>query len=93
MIALAAVFAFLAIRNVPPKFPQRPSIHHSSINAVFNHGHRPHFDSDRPQWSSPAKAFFPFSPAAESQDLNSASQGLSALRTKGFRYNRPPPLT
>jgi hypothetical protein len=93
MIALAAVFAFLVIRNVPPNFPQRPSIHHSSISAVFNHGHRPHFDSDRLQWSSPAKMFFPFSPAGDAQDLNSASQVLSALQTKGFRYNRPPPLT
>lgn len=93
MIALAAVFAFLVIRNSPPNFPQRLSIHQSSVTAVFNHGYRLHFDSDRLHWSSPAKTFFPFSPSARSQDLNSASQVLSALRTKGFRYNRPPPLT
>lgn len=92
MVALAALFAFLTIRNAPPHFPQQPSIHHTSVKAVFNAGHRPHFDSDRLQWSAPAKALLPFSLAAESLRLSPASQGLSVLQTKGFRYNRPPPV-
>jgi hypothetical protein len=90
-VALAALFAFLVIRNTPPHFLPQPSLHQSSIYSVFSHGHKPHFDSDRFQWSAPGKAFVPFPLAAESSYSSPASQVLSALQTEGFRYNRPPP--
>jgi|GEM_PF-4045420 len=93
MVASAALFAFLVIRSAPPHFPFHFSIHHSSIKAVFHQGHRSHFDSDRFQWSAPAKAFLPFSLAAEPPYSNSVSRVWSALQTEGVRYNRPPPIS
>jgi hypothetical protein len=91
MVALAALFALLVIRSVPPHFSQHLSIHHPSVKAVFSLSHKPHFDSDRWQWSAPVKTLLPFPPAAESSDLRPACQMLPALQTEGFHYNRPPP--
>src|SRR5579864_424999 len=93
VVALAALFAFLVIRNAPPHFVRQLSLHHSSIKTVFNHGPKPHFDFDRLPWSAPVKSFLPFTPAAESSDLSPTAQVLSGLQAKGFHYNRPPPIS
>lgn len=93
MVASAALFAFLVIRNAPPHCPPHLSIPRSSIKAALHQGHRPHFDSDRFEWSAPAKAFLPYSPGAESPCLNCVSQVASALQTEGTHYNRPPPVS
>lgn len=92
-LAFTALFALLVARNVPPEFPKLPSLHYSSVIAVSNHGQRPHFDSDGSQWSAPVSVFLPFPPAAESTHLGVTPQLLSALQTKGFHYNRPPPVS
>ena len=93
MVASAALFAFLLIRNAPPHCPAQWSIHRSSIKAVFHQGHRPHFDSDRFDWSAPAKPFLPYLPGAESPYCNCVSRVASALQTEGIHYNRPPPIS
>jgi hypothetical protein len=93
LFAFAALFALLVIRNIPPDFPNPPSLHHSSVTDVSNYGHRPHFDSDGLQWSAPVSHFLPIPPAAESAHLTPAPQLWSALQTKGFHYNRPPPAS
>ena len=91
ILAFAALFALLVIRIAPPDFPRLPSLHHSSVNTVSSHDQRPHFDSEGMQWSAPIGHFLPFLPAAESAHLSPASQPWSAVQTKGFHYNRPPP--
>lgn len=90
-VAIAALFAFLAIRNASPHFPRLPSLHHSAHNVPSNPGHRPHFDSERLQWSAPAGIFSPFPPVAISTQLIAFLQPPSKLQSKGFHYNRPPP--
>lgn len=91
--ALMALFALLVMRNAPPEISQLPSLHHSSLRSVSNHGHRPHFDSDASQWSAPVSHFLPFPPVAESAHLAFSSQEFSSFQAKGFHYNRPPPVS
>jgi hypothetical protein len=82
----------LVARNIPPNFPPKPSAH-SAFNATSHHDQRPRFDHNGSQWSSPADAFLPTPPVAEPADLVLTSQLFSTLQTKGFHYNRPPPLS
>lgn len=91
-IAITALFGLLVIRSASPQFPRLPSLHLSARNVALNQGHRPHFDSERIQWSAPASVFFPYPPAAVSTNLTVTLEPFSKLRTKGFRYNRPPPF-
>lgn len=93
ILVFAALVALLLIRTAAPDFPKPPSLHHSSVNAVSSHEQRPHFDSEGLQWSAPVGHFLPFPPAAESAHLTPAFQPWSALQTKGFHYNRPPPAS
>ena len=92
-LAFAALFALLVIRTAPPDFPRPPSLHHSSVNAVSSHDERPRFDSGGLQWSAPVGHFLPFPPAADYGHLNPVPQLWSALQSKGFHYNRPPPAS
>jgi hypothetical protein len=82
----------LVARNIPPNFPTRPAAH-SAFSATSHHDQRPRFNHDGFQWNSPVDAFLPTPPAAESAELAPASQLFSILQTKGFHYNRPPPLS
>jgi len=91
-IAMVALFALLVIRNASPHLPPLPSLHHSAHNVASNPAHRPHFDSERLQWSAPASIFLPFPLSAVATQLNATSQPYSKLQSKGFRYNRPPPV-
>lgn len=93
ILAFAALFALLVIRTAPPDFPKSLSLHHSSINTVSSHDQRLQFDSEGLQWSAPVAHFLPFPPAVESAHLFPAFQPWSALQTKGFHYNRPPPAS
>ena len=93
VVAFATLFALLAIRNAPPDFLKLPSLHHSSISVVSNHTQRPHFDFDGLEWSPPVSVFLPFPPTAEPAHLTSCAQRLSPFETKGFHYNRPPPIS
>jgi hypothetical protein len=92
-LASAALFALLVFRTAPPDFPRPPSLHHSSVNAVSSHNQRPNFDSDGLQWSAPVGHFLPFPPAADYSHLTPLPQLWSALQSKGFHYNRPPPAS
>lgn len=91
-IAIVALFALLVIRSASPHFLHLPSLHLSARNVALNPGHRPHFDSERLQWSAPVSVFFSYPPAAVSTSLTASLQVSFKLRTKGFRYNRPPPI-
>jgi hypothetical protein len=92
-LALAALVALLVFRTAPPDFPNPPSLHHSSFNSVSSHDQRPRFDSGGLQWSAPVSHFLPFPPAAGSAHLTPVPQLWSALQSKGFHYNRPPPAS
>ena len=91
--ALTAVFVLLVARHVPPEFPKTPSHHHSAVSAISKHDQRPRFDSVGSQWSTPVRGFLPFPPSAEATHAAPASQLWSALQTKGYHYNRPPPAS
>jgi hypothetical protein len=92
ILGLAAIFALLVARSVPPDFSQIGT-RDSSITAVSNHDQRPHFDLNGLQWSAPVSAFFPLPPTAISSPLATASVSWSTIQSNGFHYNRPPPAS
>lgn len=91
MLGLAAICALLVSRNLPPDFHAATSAHYSAVRAVRSHDQRPRFNCDGLKWSVPASRFVALPPRAESAHLTAPSQAFSALQTKGFHYNRPPP--
>lgn len=92
MLASVALLAVLAARNVLPQFPKAPG-DHSALSADSHHDQRPRFDHTGSQWSVPSDGFLSVPPTAESAHLTLAPQLFSALQTKGFHYNRPPPIS
>ena len=90
LLASSALLALLVARNALPDFPKVPSAQ-SAASAVSHHDQRPRFDHG-PQWSAPADRFLPRPPVAESSHLAPRPQRFLALQTKGFHYNRPPPI-
>ena len=97
VIGIAALFALLVARNVPPEFPRIAPSQHSTtssvslVTAASSHDQRPRFDCTGLQWSSPVNGFLPFPPAATSSHLTPPSQICPALHPKGPYCNRPPP--
>jgi RNA polymerase sigma-70 factor, ECF subfamily len=92
LLASAALLAILAARDVPPNFPQALGVH-STISADSLHDQRPRFDNCGSDCSAPADSFLPVPPTAESSHVTPAPQLLSTLQTKGFHFNRPPPIS
>jgi hypothetical protein len=92
VLACAALAAVLVARHIPPTFPAESSIH-SAFSANSHHDQRPRFDDNGLRWCAPAEMFLPAPPLAASTDLASAAEPLPRLQTKGFHYNRPPPLS
>ena len=92
LLASAALFAILAARDVPPHFPQAQGVH-STISTNSPHDQRPRFDNGGLDWSAPADSFLPVPPTAESSRVTPTPPLLSTLQTKGFHFNRPPPIS
>ena len=92
VLASAALFALLAARNVPPDFPSALSVD-STVTAASHHDHRPRFENSALRWSAPVATFLPVPPAAESAHSILTAQLSSTVQTKGFHFNRPPPIS
>ena len=91
-LASVALFAVLAARNVPPHFPSASRVH-SAANVDSHHDQRPRFDNSGSKWSAPVDSFQPVPPTPESARLTPAPRLFSTLQTKGFHFNRPPPIS
>ncbi len=91
VLASVALFAIFAARDVPQDFPQAPDLQ-SRINADSHHDQIPRFDNTGSQWNAPGATFILFPPSAESAHLTRVPQLPSTLQTKGFHFNRPPPI-
>ena len=90
--ASLALFATLAARNALPHFPQRPRVQ-SSINAESHRDPRPRFDDNDSNWVAPAESLPQLlPPIAESAHLTPSPRRFAAIQTKGFHFNRPPPI-
>jgi hypothetical protein len=92
VLASVALVAIFAAREVATDFPRATDLA-SAISADAHHDQRPRFDNSGSQWSAPAAIFVPFPPSAESTPLTLAAQFPSTLQTKGFHFNRPPPIS
>jgi hypothetical protein len=92
LLASLALFSVLAARNVPPHFPRAPGAH-STVNADSHRDQRPRFDNSGLQRSAPAESFLSVPPAAESAHVTPVPQLSCTLQTKGFHFNRPPPIS
>ncbi len=90
--ACATLLALLAAGNALPNFPKTPSVH-LAISAVSHHDQRPRFDDYGPQSSAAVAGFLPLPPTESSLPLISVPQLFSTIRTDGFHYNRPPPVS
>ena len=91
VLASLALFTVLAARNVAPDFSKAPSVH-SAVSDDSHHDQRPRFDDSGSKWNAPAGTFQLVPPTDKSAHLAPTSQLFSALQTKGFHYNRPPPI-
>lgn len=91
-LACVALIAVLAARNAPSDFSKAPCIN-SAISADSHHDQRPRFDDSGSKWIAPADSFQLLPPSAESVHLTPTPRPFSTLQTKGFHYNRPPPIT
>jgi hypothetical protein len=91
VLVIPALSAVLVARNIPPTFPTQPSVH-SAISASSHHDQRPRFDYNQALWSTPESTFLPVPPTIESARLTLVLQLAFSLKTKGYHYNRPPPL-
>ena len=91
-LASVTLVTLLAARNVPPDFPQTPSVG-SRVSATLHHDQRPRFDNSGLKWSTPTGDFLPDPLVVESAHLAPAPQFFSTLQSKGFHFNRPPPIS
>lgn len=98
VVGIAALFALLVARNIPPEFPKVAPQQHSATNsvslisAVSSHDQRPRFDCNGLLWSAPVNGFLSFPPAETSKHLTSPSQIFPAVHIKGSHFTRPPPV-
>ncbi len=92
VLAAVVLFALLAARDVPPDFSKAPC-EHSTIGADSHPDQRPRFDDSGSKWKAPADTFQLLPPTAESAHLTPTPDLFSTFQTKGFHYNRPPPIS
>jgi hypothetical protein len=92
VLASVALSAVLVARSIPPSFSLRSSVS-ASISAITHHDQRPRFDHNQAQWNTPRDTFLLAPPAPESVHVTTELQLVVTLNTKGFHYNRPPPLS
>jgi hypothetical protein len=85
------LFAIFAARGVPPDF-SRALNSHPTLEANSHHDQRPRFDDSAYQWSAPPASFQIRLPDAELAGLIVEPEVFSTIQTKGFRFNRPPPV-
>jgi len=98
VIGMAAIFALLVARSIPPEFPKLASLQHSATSgssfvvAVSSHDQRLRFDCNGSQWSAPVNGLLPFPPTETSNNRTSPSQIFPTVHVKGSHFTRPPPL-
>jgi hypothetical protein len=90
VLASILLFGLLAARDVPSHFFCASGFHSASSDS--HHDQRPRFDHAAWDWSAPVGTFFLFPPAGESAHLMPSPRLFSTLQTKGFHFNRPPPI-
>ena len=91
-LVFGALLAVLGARNVPPEFSNAPGVH-SAVSADSHHDQRPRFDHGSVQWSVSADSFRVVPPAGASTPLTATQQLFLGFHSKGFHYNRPPPIS
>jgi hypothetical protein len=92
LLASLVLFAIFAARGVAPDFT-RALNSHSLVVADSHHDQRPRFDDSGYRWSEPAAAFELLVPTAKLAGLILAPKVFSPIQTKGFHFNRPPPIS
>lgn len=92
VLACVALLAVLAARNVAADFSQAPCVH-AVIGASPHHDQKPRFDDSNSEWCAPANGFQLLPPTAESIHVPLTPHLSSTVQTKGFHYNRPPPMS
>jgi hypothetical protein len=90
-IAVAALFALLAVRNAEPEFSALNTTHYSVVNAP-SHDPKPRFNCDTEDWTLPVRGVLTLPTITESLRRPFAARFAPMLQTKGFPYNRPPPV-
>jgi len=92
LLVSVALSSVLVARNVPPRFPRTLGVH-SAISPDAHHDQRPRFDNNGSQWGTVADSFLPAPPVVESAPLTPLPHLFTTLQSKGFHFNRPPPVS
>jgi len=91
LLVSVVLLGVLAARDVPPQFLDVIGTH-ATISADSHHDQRPRFDNNASRWSAPAADFALFLPTAKSAEIRTAPKLFRTLESKGFHFNRPPPV-
>jgi hypothetical protein len=91
-ISALVVFSLLVAQNIRVEFPQPSSVSQYSITAGPAHRQPQRFYPDGVQWTAPVGGFVILSTSGGSASQSFTQQLLPATQTKGFRFNRPPPV-
>jgi hypothetical protein len=92
VLVCLALSAILVARSIPPNIPTKSSVH-CAVRSSSHHDQRPRFAKGL-QWicAVAVDVFRLPPPVTESAGFTLFPQHYSTLQTKGFHYNRPPPL-
>ncbi len=91
ILASIVLISVFAARGAPTHFADATS--DRSISAESHHDQRPRFDHAGSGWSAPVAAVLLFPPSVGPSHLAPVGLPVPTLPTKGFRFNRPPPIS
>jgi hypothetical protein len=91
VLTVASLFSLLAVRYAPPELSALNTAQGSVCNAL-SHDLKPKFNCDVEDWTLPVRVVLMLPTITESLKLPLAPRFASRPHTKGFRYDRPPPI-
>lgn len=90
ILASFLLLGLVAARGIPAQFVAVAADH--SISADSHHEQRPRFDGSTWQWTPPAARFVLLPPVAKPFTPATVNDISWTLPSKGFHFNRPPPI-
>jgi hypothetical protein len=91
VLMCVAALSLLLVRIAPPSLPNIST--GLAVNSQADHGHRPCFDHEDPQWATtPSIELNTPLPVVSPRPIASVEPSV-AIVTDGWHYNRPPPIS
>lgn len=90
-VVYTALFSLLLGRAVPANFPPQASLR-ASVRCSSPDHQRSCFEREGSRWAMLSSSFLPCALQSSSVKTSPSFDPLLPRSTKGFHYNRPPPL-